>query len=56
MLPTVDFIPINRIVHTNNVDKSKAAYTSISIISSSITDVQGLHNWIKNWTLSARPI
>ena len=27
-----------------------------SIISSSFTDVQGLHNWIKNWTLSARPI
>ena len=27
-----------------------------SIISSSFMDVQGLHNWIKNWTLSARPV
>ena len=27
--------------------------SSISIISSSFMDMQGLHNWIKNWTLSA---
>ena len=29
-------------------------YQADLIISSSFTDVQGLHNWIKNWTLSAQ--